>query len=265
MAEHIRFGVKNIRALPFPAKGERSIYRDSVTPHLCLRVTPTAKTFYWEKTIAGKQQRVTIGRFPDINPEHRLFVLCSANDAAAVSHVGRRLASNEPPGCGCTVRPRNAALPTSADFRKPHHFLHAGFGCEPAAARSLACDGSQGGHANRSSRLPRPADNGTSNGQEKLRGNARSCGTSLRLSSEERRRLFQKISFLLHPGQVPLQQCQLFIAWLALARKRGPSVGRIISTPPTQQIRIDAQLATDLALRHPSVSCQSHRFALVLV
>ena len=52
-----------------PEKGARDIYRDEGTPHLCLRVTPTAKTFYWEKTVRGSQRKVTIGRFPEINVE----------------------------------------------------------------------------------------------------------------------------------------------------------------------------------------------------
>ena len=58
-----------VSAIQHPAKGGRDIYRDTHTPHLCLRVTPTAKTFYWEKTVRGVQKRVTIGRFPEINVE----------------------------------------------------------------------------------------------------------------------------------------------------------------------------------------------------
>lgn len=64
-----RFGKQRISALATPERGKRAIYRDSETPHLCLRVTPTAKTFFWEKTVAGKQRRVTIGKFPDINAD----------------------------------------------------------------------------------------------------------------------------------------------------------------------------------------------------
>ncbi len=58
-----------VESLVVPEPGHRDIYRDTRTPHLCLRVTPTAKTFYWEKTIRGSQKRVTIGRFPEINIE----------------------------------------------------------------------------------------------------------------------------------------------------------------------------------------------------
>lgn len=64
-----RFGKKRISALATPERGKRAIYRDSETPHLCLRVTPTARTFFWEKTVARKQRRVTIGKFPGINAE----------------------------------------------------------------------------------------------------------------------------------------------------------------------------------------------------
>ena len=63
----IKFGKRNVGALPSPPTGKRNIYRDTMTPHYCIRVTPTAKTFFWENTIRGVQKRVTIGRFPEIN------------------------------------------------------------------------------------------------------------------------------------------------------------------------------------------------------
>lgn len=68
-AERITFTKRTVDVIAHPPAGERAIYRDSRTPHLCLRVTPTAKTFYWEKTVLGRQKRVTIGRFPEINVE----------------------------------------------------------------------------------------------------------------------------------------------------------------------------------------------------
>ena len=67
--KRIRFGKKNVEAIAHPEKGKRAIYRDTKTPHLCLRVTPTNKAFFWEKTIVGRQKRVAIGNFPEINPE----------------------------------------------------------------------------------------------------------------------------------------------------------------------------------------------------
>ena len=68
-SQPIRLTKSKVSAIEHPAKGGRDIYRDTHTPHLCLRVTPTAKTFYWEKTVRGVQKRVTIGRFPEINVE----------------------------------------------------------------------------------------------------------------------------------------------------------------------------------------------------
>ncbi|MCZ6616807.1 MAG: integrase arm-type DNA-binding domain-containing protein, partial [Gammaproteobacteria bacterium] len=63
------FSKRVVERLDPPEPGHRDIYRDTRTPHLCLRVTPTAKTFYWEKTVRGSQKRVTIGGFPEINVE----------------------------------------------------------------------------------------------------------------------------------------------------------------------------------------------------
>lgn len=68
-ARPLNFTKTVVAGIDPPPKGERRCYRDTKTPHLCLRVTPTAKTFYWEKTIRGSQKRVTIGRFPEINVE----------------------------------------------------------------------------------------------------------------------------------------------------------------------------------------------------
>lgn len=63
------FGKTSINNLPTPATGKRSIHRDERNQYLFLRVTPTAKTFYWQQTIKGKQHTVTIGKFPAINAE----------------------------------------------------------------------------------------------------------------------------------------------------------------------------------------------------
>lgn len=80
VTERINLTKRSVAALSHPPAGQRAVYRDSRTPHLCLRVTPTAKTFYWEKTILGRQKRVTIGRFPAINVEQARAV---AADIAA--------------------------------------------------------------------------------------------------------------------------------------------------------------------------------------
>jgi len=68
-AVRMNFTKTAVAKIKSPGKGKRDIYRDTGTPHLCLRVTPTAKTFYWEKTVRGSQKKVTIGKFPEINVE----------------------------------------------------------------------------------------------------------------------------------------------------------------------------------------------------
>ena len=83
-----KFTKTSVAKLDHPPKGERNIYRDTLTPHLCLRVTPTAKTFYWEKTVRGSQKRVTIGRFPEINVEQaRILAADIAADYAKGTDV----------------------------------------------------------------------------------------------------------------------------------------------------------------------------------
>ena len=70
----LKFGKRSISALPLHVV-DRSldkpplyyVKRDTVTPHFCIRVTPTTKTFFWERTIKRVQKRITIGRFPEIN------------------------------------------------------------------------------------------------------------------------------------------------------------------------------------------------------
>ena len=63
------FGKKSIDGLPTPDAGKRAVYRDNRTPYLFLRVTPSAKTFFWQKKVKGKQHTVTIGKFPSINAD----------------------------------------------------------------------------------------------------------------------------------------------------------------------------------------------------
>lgn len=63
------FGKRSIEALPIPDPGKRAIYRDEKNPYLFLRVTPTAKTFFWQRTIRGKQHKVTIAKFPAFNAD----------------------------------------------------------------------------------------------------------------------------------------------------------------------------------------------------
>jgi integrase len=63
------FGKRSIEALPTPDPGKRAIYRDQVNQYLFLRVTPSAKTFFWQRTAKGKQHTVTISKFPAINAD----------------------------------------------------------------------------------------------------------------------------------------------------------------------------------------------------
>ncbi|MCH7537912.1 MAG: integrase family protein [Proteobacteria bacterium] len=69
LATRLKFTKTALAKIDHPEKGQREIYRDTENRHLALRITQTAKTFYWEKTIGGSQKKVTIGRFPDINVE----------------------------------------------------------------------------------------------------------------------------------------------------------------------------------------------------
>jgi integrase len=66
--QRINLTKRSVAALAHPPEG-RDIYRDERSDRLYLRVTPTVKTFYWEKTVKRIQKRVNIGRFPEINPE----------------------------------------------------------------------------------------------------------------------------------------------------------------------------------------------------
>ena len=73
----MKFGKRSVGALPLhiipmPTKKRPKpplyyVERDTETPNLCIRVTPTTKTFFWQKTINRVQKRVTIGRYPEIN------------------------------------------------------------------------------------------------------------------------------------------------------------------------------------------------------
>jgi len=63
------FGKRAIESLPIPETGKRAVYRDKQNQYLFLRVTPTAKTFFWQQTKKGKQNTVTISKYPAINAE----------------------------------------------------------------------------------------------------------------------------------------------------------------------------------------------------
>lgn len=65
----IKFGKRTISALRPPKFKPYYVKGDTETPCLFIRVTPTAKTFFWQKTVRREQKHVNIGRFPEINVE----------------------------------------------------------------------------------------------------------------------------------------------------------------------------------------------------
>jgi len=71
----LRFTRSSLASLPAPPKGGRVICICDDKPYLKLRATPTAKTFYYQRTVRGRQETVTIGQFPDLT-------VAQAKDAA---------------------------------------------------------------------------------------------------------------------------------------------------------------------------------------
>jgi hypothetical protein len=63
------FGKKSLNDLPIPDKGKRYTRGDLQNQYLFVRVTPSAKTFFWQRTVKGKQHTVTISKFPAINAD----------------------------------------------------------------------------------------------------------------------------------------------------------------------------------------------------
>jgi len=60
--------MKAIEALPIPEEGKRTYYRDSQTRGLWLQVRDSGtKTFMFYRKIEGRPERISIGRFPDMN------------------------------------------------------------------------------------------------------------------------------------------------------------------------------------------------------
>lgn len=88
------FGKEKINALPLPAAGARAIYHDTEVRGLQLRVSATGgKTFGVFKRIAGKPERVTLGRFPGVSVEQArklaLKVLAEVADGSNPAAVKR--------------------------------------------------------------------------------------------------------------------------------------------------------------------------------
>ncbi|WP_415878775.1 tyrosine-type recombinase/integrase [Methylomonas sp. TEB] len=72
MATRFSFTKPQLDALPDPAPGERVIYHDTHknAAGLQLRATSTGKTFFIQRRVDGKPERVTIGKFPDYSIEN---------------------------------------------------------------------------------------------------------------------------------------------------------------------------------------------------
>lgn len=68
MTEKFNFTQERIKNLPLPTTKEREDYHDSGCPKLICRISSTgSKSFVVKKkTVDGKVQRVTLGRFPDL-------------------------------------------------------------------------------------------------------------------------------------------------------------------------------------------------------
>ncbi|MGY6216652.1 tyrosine-type recombinase/integrase [Methylolobus aquaticus] len=70
MSNDLNFTKSNIDALPLPAAGQRASYQDTKVQGLELRVTSTGtKTFCVRRRVAGKVERITLGRYPAMTPE----------------------------------------------------------------------------------------------------------------------------------------------------------------------------------------------------
>src|SRR5215472_13986733 len=93
----------------------------------------------------------------------------------------------------------------------------------------------------------RLSSTGTSTGSGTARGDVGSPRTSRRFLGKERRRIAQKIPFLLHPSQLTLERQDFFITSDAGARKRFLAVRVQFTTPTEQQARSNTQILSDLA------------------
>lgn len=72
METHFSFTKPQLEALPAPQPGSRVIYHDTHknAAGLQIRITNTNKTFFIQRRVDGKPERVTIGKFPDYSIEN---------------------------------------------------------------------------------------------------------------------------------------------------------------------------------------------------
>ncbi len=70
-AKRFNFTKKEIEALLAPVKSVRAYYHDTKETGLSISVTPTGtKTFFVRKKIEGRDERITLGRYPDLSLEN---------------------------------------------------------------------------------------------------------------------------------------------------------------------------------------------------
>jgi integrase len=80
----INFTKAALDALPTPPKGKRAYYYDSKTRGLGISITPTgSKSFIVYRWLAGKPERITLGRYPDLSIEQARRKADEVNGAIA--------------------------------------------------------------------------------------------------------------------------------------------------------------------------------------
>lgn len=80
----LNFTKRSIGSIPNAPEGKRGDYHDSKTPGLTLRVTESGvKAFTFLRRIEGKQERLTLGRFPAMTVEQARVEAEKLNGAVA--------------------------------------------------------------------------------------------------------------------------------------------------------------------------------------
>ena len=70
-AKRFNFTKKDIDALPAPTKSVRAYYHDTREAGLSISITPVGtKTFFLRKKIEGRDERIVLGRYPDLTLEN---------------------------------------------------------------------------------------------------------------------------------------------------------------------------------------------------
>jgi integrase len=66
----VHLGKRFIESIPTPADGQRVTIYDDIVPGLCIRVTPTARSFYLYRKVNGHPMRLKLGTFPALVVEN---------------------------------------------------------------------------------------------------------------------------------------------------------------------------------------------------